>query len=133
MKTENGPRAGSGLSDLELADRLKRVRPRQDTGVLLSPFDPVLWDRDRVRTLFRFDQILEIFKPASRRIYGYYCLPVLAGDRLVARVDLKADHRAGRLKVLSIRLEHPENREPVRVALDRYASALRLKVVGGKP
>ncbi len=131
---EDGKRAAGWVrpSDLELADRLKRVRPRQDTGVLLSPFDPVLWDRDRVRTLFRFDQILEIFKPASRRIYGYYCLPVLAGDRLVARVDLKADHRAGRLKVLSTRLEHTKSREPVRVALDRYASALQLKVVGRK-
>ena len=66
--------------DLDLADRLKRVRPRNDRGVLLSPFDPVLWDRPRVRRLFGFDQVLEIFKPAPKRKYGYYCLPVLAGD-----------------------------------------------------
>lgn len=120
-------------ADLELADRLKRIRPRKDQGVLLSPFDPVLWDRDRVRMLFDFDQILEVFKPAPQRVYGYYCLPVLAGDRLVARLDLKADHKAGKLKVLSARMEHPVGREPARTALERYANALELSVSGAKP
>jgi uncharacterized protein YcaQ len=57
------------------------VRPRADQGVLLSPFDPVLRDRRRIRQLFAFDQVLEIFKPAPKRKYGYYCLPVLAGDK----------------------------------------------------
>ena len=57
----------------------------------MSPFDPVLWDRKRVERLFGFDQVLEIYKPKPQRRYGYYCLPVLAGDRLVARVDLKAE------------------------------------------
>ena len=120
-------------SDLDLADRLKRSRPGTDRGVLLSPFDPVLWDRDRVRMLFGFDQILEVFKPAPQRVYGYYCLPVLAGDRLVARVDLKADHGAGTLKVLSARMESASGKEPTRSALNRYASSLRLKLNGRKP
>jgi len=126
-------------SDLELAARLKRVRPRPDKGVLLSPFDPVLWDRRRVRQLFAFDQILEIFKPASQRKYGYYCLPVLAGDRLVARVDLKADWKANKLNVLSILIEETNRtgkanlnaREAVRTALNRYAGALDLELAGG--
>ncbi|MDH3227758.1 MAG: winged helix DNA-binding domain-containing protein, partial [Thermoleophilia bacterium] len=91
--------------DRELAARLERVRPRPDRGVLLSPFDPVLWDRARVRWLFDFEQILEIFKPAPERMYGYYCLPVLAGERLVARVDLKAERKQGILTVLSCRFE----------------------------
>ena len=123
--------------DLELAARLKRVRPRKDRGVLLSPFDPVLWDRRRVKLLFGFDQILEIFKPAAKRIYGYYCLPVLAGDRLVARVDLKADWKAKKLHVLSQRFEVSNHagkalgndREALRTALTRYAGALGLKPV----
>ena len=125
-------------SDLELAARLKGVRPRADRGVLLSPFDPVLWDRQRVRQLFAFDQVLEIFKPAPKRKYGYYCLPVLAGDTFVGRVDLKADWTAGKLKVLSVLFEegkvigkvNSKDREAVRTALDRYAEALKLKLAG---
>ncbi len=91
--------------DLELAARLETVRPRSDRGVLLSPFDPLLWDRNRVRQLFGFEQVLEIYKPAAQRRYGYYCLPVLAGEHLVARFDLKAERRAGLLRVLSCQLE----------------------------
>ena len=119
-------------NDLELAARLKRVRAPADRGVLLSPFDPVLWDRRRVRQLFSFDQILEIFKPASKRKYGYYCLPVLAGEQLVARVDLKARMAAGTLEVLSLRFEgegrppSTADKEAARTALARYSGALGL-------
>ncbi|HEV8631251.1 MAG TPA: crosslink repair DNA glycosylase YcaQ family protein [Thermoanaerobaculia bacterium] len=115
-------------ADLELAARLERARPRADRPVLLSPFDPLLWDRGRVRLLFGFDQVLEIFKPAPQRVYGYYCLPVLAGERLVGRVDLKARPSAGSLEVVAA---HPETddaatRDAMGAAAARFAQALGL-------
>ncbi len=124
--------------DFELAERLKRVRPRKDQGVLLSPFDPVLWDRARVRRFFGFDQVLEIFKPAHKRVYGYYCLPVLAGEKLVARVDLKADRKIRKLQVRSYRFEtegakrrvSPADRKSLHSAVTRYAAAIGMQPVG---
>jgi len=120
-------------ADRELAARLERVRPQADRGVLLSPFDPLLWDRTRVSRLFGFDALLEIFKPAPQRVYGYYCLPVLAGEHLVGRVDLKADRKRGVLRVVSSHFEKGDaatrkrDRHAARAAVDRYAAALGLK------
>lgn len=116
--------------DRALAAELRQLRPRGDRGVLLSPFDPLLWDRNRVALLFGFEQVLEIFKRAEDRQFGYYCLPVLAGERLVARYDLKADWRSGTLRVLAF---HPESearakeRQAAASALERYAAALGLE------
>jgi uncharacterized protein YcaQ len=120
--------------DLELATRLERIRPRSDVGVLLSPFDPVLWDRQRVQQLFGFHQVLEIFKPAVQRMYGYFCLSVLAGEHLVGRCDLKADRKNGRLHILSLHHEDGRGRSiasraACRSAIDRFAEALRLTPV----
>jgi len=128
-----GTRVVAGWSTprmLGLLPRLDRLRPRSDTGVLLSPFDPILWDRARTRLLFDFNQRLEIYKPPTAREYGYYCLPLLAGDALLGRVDLKADRKRGVLRVVAMRYEDDKAgaRLAMETALRRFADFVSLEL-----
>lgn len=135
------PPAKTQLLFDELAEdgRLERVRvdgwkqpafvvpgakiPRSiDARAIVSPFDPLLWERQWTRSVFDFEYQIEIYVPAPKRIYGYYVLPFLMGDRFAARVDLKADRKAS---TLIVHAAHIEERLDAGAVAEALAEELR--------
>jgi uncharacterized protein len=96
--------------------------------VLLCPFDNLLWDRPLLERLFGFRHVIEVYKREHERAYGYYVLPLLAGDRIVGRADLKSDRAEG---VLHVRRFHPEPRVRGNVGAKLERAAARLARVLG--
>lgn len=106
----------AGLEQVRTAGFARRT-------ALLSPFDRLVHDRDRLLALFDLDYAVEMFKPAAQRRFGYFALPVLHGDRFVARLDAKADRKAGVLRVHAVHEELPLDDE-VGAAVDEQIRAM---------
>jgi uncharacterized protein YcaQ len=118
-----------------LSPQARSPRPVR-AEALLSPFDNLIWFRDRTERLFDVRIRLEIYTPAPRRVHGYYVLPFLEGEAITARVDLKADRRARRLRVQAAHAEPSagaQTPEALARALSRMAGWLGLEVVEVEP
>src|SRR3990170_3790502 len=107
---------------------------RPTAAVLVSPFDNLLWDRPFARRIFGFDHLIEVYKPAPERQYGYYVLPFLWRDRMVGRADLKSERREGALVVKALHLERGVRRsaaldDALERALDRLRRTIGLERV----
>jgi uncharacterized protein YcaQ len=108
--------------------------PRPTAAALLSPFDNLLWDRPFARRAFGFDHLIEVYKPASQRQFGYYVLPFLWRDRIVGRADLKSERGDGALVVKTVHLEKGVRRsaaldDAFERALDRLRRTIGLEDV----
>ncbi|MGU3646128.1 DNA glycosylase AlkZ-like family protein [Microbacterium sp. C23T] len=115
------------------ADALAAADGFAGRTALLSPFDRLVFDRRRLEELFGYEYLLEMYKPAAKRRWGYFALPILHGDRFVGKLDAKADRKAGLLRLHAVHEDEPfteQVRESVDAEIQDLARWLGLEVVG---
>ena len=125
------PIAVEGWRQPAFLNPVARIPRQLEAQALVSPFDPLIWERARTERLFGFRYRIEIYTPVHKREHGYYVLPFLLGDRFVARVDLKADRRTRTLQVVAAHAENgckpAEILSPLLLELRRLARWLDLE------
>ncbi len=105
IESANGSRPRAAYAFAGFPDHLGDIPEPPARVRVLSPFDPLLRDRNRAERLFNFSYRIEIFVPEPKRQYGYYVFPLIEGDRMIGRIDMKADRKAGSLDVRRLWLE----------------------------
>ena len=124
----DGVRGGWRVDPAYLDDALGG--PFDGRAALLSPFDRLVHDRVRAAEIFEFEYQLEMYKPAAKRRWGYYALPILYGDRLVGKLDATADRKAGVLTVSAVHQDvpfTPDMTEAIDAEIDDLAAWLGLE------
>jgi uncharacterized protein YcaQ len=101
------PAVVEGVKGAWRVDPAQLAQPFSGRAALLSPFDRLIHDRKRTVEIFEFDYQLEMYKPAAKRRWGYFALPILDGDRLVGKLDATADRKSGVLRVAAIHQDVP--------------------------
>lgn len=125
------PAVVEGVKGEWRVDPAQLGRPFSGRAALLSPFDRLIHDRKRTTELFEFDYQLEMYKPAAKRRWGYFALPILYGDRLIGKLDAAADHGTGVLRVAAVHEDEPFDRQTtasVESEIEDLAAWLELEV-----
>jgi len=117
------PATVEGVRGTWRVDPAQLGRPFEGRTALLSPFDRLVYDRKRMAELFEFEYTLEMYKPAARRQWGYFALPILYDDRLVGKLDATADRKAGALRVKALHWD-VEPTKAMTAAVDREIADL---------
>jgi uncharacterized protein len=104
------PAVVGGVPGVWRVDPAQLGQPFAGRAALLSPFDRLVADRKRMAEIFEFDYVLEMYKPVAQRRWGYYALPILYGDRLVGKLDARADRDDGVLRVAAVHRDVPFGR-----------------------